>query len=156
MSQDNFEVEAGVSSSCCASCGIAGIDDVKLKECDDCNLVKYCSVNCQRDHISRHLLECKKRAAELRDYTLFKQPESSHLGDCPICCLPLSLELKNSTIMWCCSKTLCNGCRKEFESRELRCPFCRRAYPETYEESEVLLMKRVEANDPAALCSKWE
>jgi len=26
-----------------------------------------------------------KRAAELRDEILFKQPESSHRGDCPIC-----------------------------------------------------------------------
>ena len=24
-----------ISSSCCASCGIAEIDDIKLKECDD-------------------------------------------------------------------------------------------------------------------------
>jgi hypothetical protein len=37
---------------------------------------------------------CKKRAAELRDEILFKQPENTHLGDCPICFLPLSLDLE--------------------------------------------------------------
>ena len=26
---------------CCASCGIAGDDDIKLKDCDGCDLVKY-------------------------------------------------------------------------------------------------------------------
>ena len=36
--------------------------------------------------------ERRKRAAVLRDELLFKQPESSHLGDCPICCLPLPLD----------------------------------------------------------------
>ena len=25
---------------CCASCGIAELDEIKLKECDDCDLVK--------------------------------------------------------------------------------------------------------------------
>ena len=28
--------------------------------------------------------ECEKSAAELHDEMLFKQPEGSHLGDCPI------------------------------------------------------------------------
>jgi len=32
----------------------------------------------------------KTRAAELRDELLFKQPASSHLGDCPICVIPQS------------------------------------------------------------------
>ena len=34
------ESEAVVTCSCCASCGIAEIDDIKLKDCDDCDLVK--------------------------------------------------------------------------------------------------------------------
>ena len=66
----------------CASCGVAGGDDIKLKKCTACYLVKYCSVKCQRDHWKQHKKECKKRAAELKDEILFKQPESSHLGDC--------------------------------------------------------------------------
>ena len=36
---------------CCPSCGIAEVDDIKLKDCDDCDLVKYCSDKCQQDQI---------------------------------------------------------------------------------------------------------
>ena len=66
---------------CCASCGIAGDDDIKLKKCA-CKLVQYCSVKCQKDHRPKHKKECKQQVAELRDEILFKQPESNHLGDC--------------------------------------------------------------------------
>eukprot|EP00984_Skeletonema_dohrnii_P027357 scaffold16880_cov97-Skeletonema_dohrnii-CCMP3373.AAC.1 len=43
--------------------------------------------SCQRDHRPLHGAVSKKRVAELcdRDDLLFEQPESSHLGDCPIC-----------------------------------------------------------------------
>ncbi len=83
---------------CCASCGIEEIDDIKLKDCDDCDLVKYCSDECQENHKSEHEDACKKRAAELRDELLFRQPESTHVGDCPICCVPLSLDRLKSTM----------------------------------------------------------
>ena len=64
-------------STCCASCGIAEIDDIKLKDCDGCDLVKYCSDKCKEDHRPQHEEACTDRAAELRDELLFKQPESS-------------------------------------------------------------------------------
>ncbi len=36
---------------CCTSCGVAEIDDIKLKFCDDgCDLVKYCSDGCQENY----------------------------------------------------------------------------------------------------------
>ena len=72
-----------VVDTCCASCGIAKVDDIKLMPCDDCDLVRYCSDACRNDHKSEHEEVCKMRAAELRDKILFKQPEGSHLGDCP-------------------------------------------------------------------------
>ena len=34
----------------------------------------------------------KKGEAELRDKILFQWNESSHLGDCPICFLPMPLD----------------------------------------------------------------
>ncbi len=233
---------------CCASCGTAEVDDVKLRECSGCDLVRYCSDACQRDHklqheeackeraaelrdellfkqpegtlmgdcpicmnplslylerlslksccskvicrgcdranlnrefemrlppscpfcrkpcrhISEHEDEedCKKRAAELRDELLFKQPESTHLEDCPICSLPLPLDMKKCSTMQCCSKVICNGCqhahlKRQIEMRiEETCPFCREAMPETYEEAMKLRMKRIEANDPVAICSE--
>ena len=51
---------------CCASCGTAGGDDIKLMKCTGCYLVKYCGVECQKEHRPKHKKECKKRAAELR------------------------------------------------------------------------------------------
>ena len=89
---------------CCASYGIAEVDNIKLKECGACKLVRYCSIECQGEHRPQHKRAYKKRAAELRDEILFKQPESSHLGDCPICLLSLSLDLETSALMACCTK----------------------------------------------------
>jgi hypothetical protein len=43
-----------------------------------------------------HKRACKKRAAGLRDEILFKQPESNHCGDCPICRLPQPLDPKKN------------------------------------------------------------
>ena len=152
--------DASEVGCCCASCGIAEVDDIKLKDCDDCDLVRYCSDECRNNHSSEHEEDCKKRAAELRDELLFKQPEGSHLGDCPICCLPLSLHPSKSTTTTCCSKTICNGCRVANQIREVKarlentCPFCREPAPSTLEGGHKQRMKRVEANDPVAICDE--
>eukprot|EP00984_Skeletonema_dohrnii_P018412 scaffold8594_cov81-Skeletonema_dohrnii-CCMP3373.AAC.1 len=141
----------------CAACGITGADDIKLKKCNACKSVRYCGVKCQKDHRPQHKRACKKRAAELRDELLFKQPESSHYGDCPICCLPLSLDEKKSTMMACCSKIICTGCAHANAIRELerkieqKCPFCRHPPPKSQAEARKNNMKRFEANDPAAI-----
>ncbi|KAK1733630.1 hypothetical protein QTG54_015673 [Skeletonema marinoi] len=156
MSEDT----AADTSSCCASCGIAEVDDIKLSECADCDLAKYCSDACQKEHKSQHEEACKKRAAELRDEILFRQPESSHLGDCPICCLPLPLDLKKSVMQACCSKIICKGCSHANGMREIegslqqRCPFCRKPSIETDEEGDKRWMKRIEANDSVAVTQK--
>ena len=141
----------------CASCGVKEDDDIKLKTCNACYLVRYCGSKCQRDHWPQHKRECKRRAAELRDEILFTQPESSHMGDCPICCLPLSLDVSVTTMMTCCGKTLCGGCyyanqQREFEQRlQRKCPFCRQPEPNSVEEQLRYVMKRIEANDPLAM-----
>ena len=142
---------------CCASCGVAGVDDIKLKTCDGCKSVQYCSDECQMDHRPQHERECNERAAELRDEILFKQPESSCYGDCPICFLPLSLELNKIGMMTCCNKMICGGCLyanaiREMEQKiEHKCSFCRHPRPKSEEEADRNRMKRVEANDPVAL-----
>ena len=138
----------------CASCGVAEVDDIKLKECADCDLVKYCGDECRENHRPEHEEECKERAAELlRDELLFKQPEGTYLGDCPICCVPLPIDLKKSNMMMCCSKTVCKGCfyANAFREEQQLCPFCRSVLPKTDEEVDLLLMKRIAANDPNAM-----
>eukprot|EP00985_Skeletonema_marinoi_P020388 scaffold12116_cov117-Skeletonema_marinoi.AAC.1 len=141
-------------TSCCASCGIAGVDDIKLKKCTDCDLVRYCSDECQKKHKPKHEEACKKRAAELRDELLFKQPESSHLGDCPICMIPLPIDLSKSIMMNCCSKMICNGCSHANDLRIVgalkQCPFCR-FEPSADKAVYKRRMERIKANDPVAM-----
>ncbi len=145
----------------CASCGITGGDGIKLKNCTACKLVKYCSVECQRHHRSQHKRACKKRAAEMKDELLFKQPESTHLGDCPICMLPLPFEdaqdKRRYSKMPCCFKTICDGCLLANDLRQIEarlpatCPFCRTPVPKNEEEGHLNEMKRVKVDDPVAL-----
>jgi tetratricopeptide (TPR) repeat protein len=143
---------------CCASCGIAAVDDIKLKDCDDgCDLVKYCSDHCQENHREQHKEGCKKRKAELRDRDLFTMPNESHLGECPICCLPQSLDDTKSSTMPCCSRLICDGCNLANARREMaeglkqRCAFCREPMAKLEEECIKNCMKRVKKNDPAAM-----
>jgi hypothetical protein len=149
--------EVSNDDTCCASCGIAEGDDIKLKKCTACQLVRYCGVECQREHRSKHKKACKKRVAEMHDEILFQQPESSHLGDCPICCLPLPLDFEKSTMAGCCSKMFCLGCdlsnkiREGEQSLDQTCPFCRHPSPKTDAEADENRLRRVEANDPVAL-----
>jgi len=156
---DMSEEKVDDMKTCCASCGIAEDDDIKLKTCTACKSVRYCGVKCQKEHRRQHKKDCKKRAAELRDELLFKQPESSHHGDCPICCLPLQLDPMKSTMKGCCSKLICNGCDhanniREWEERhDPLCPFCREPLP-TEKECNKSRMKRVEANDPVAITNE--
>jgi hypothetical protein len=157
---NTMSADGGAADMMCASCGIAevDVDDIELKECSAaCKLVKYCSDACEKDHRPQHEQECKKRVAELRDELLFKQPESSHEGDCPICLLPLPLDPTKYVMQACCSKTICNGCKyanalqEAKKSLEHKCPFCRHPIPKSKEDAEKDVMKRVEANDPVAM-----
>jgi hypothetical protein len=141
----------------CANCGKSAGDDVKLRKCTACKLVKYCSVECQKIHRPQHKKACKKRAAELRDDKLFTQPDRSCYGECPICCLPLPLDYTKRLINPCCCKRICRGCSHANQEREIeqgleqRCPYCREPIPKTQEEGNQVLMKRVKVNDPVAL-----
>ena len=147
---------SGASSDAAAAmavvCAACGDDKKELKKCGACDLVRYCGVDCQRKHRAQHKKACKKRAAELKDELLFKQPESSHLGDCPICCLPIPIDVKKSTLYPCCCKLICNGCNIANQNREIKgrhqnkCLFCRKAAAKTEEESVARLIERIEAN----------
>jgi len=154
----NNNLELAASEAACACCGIAAVDDIKLKVCDGgCDLVKYCSDGCQELHRPEHIGVCKKRKAELHDKQLFEQPDISHLGECPLCCLPLPLHPNKSTFMTCCSKFICNGCdyankkREKEEGLEHRCAFCREPVAKSQEEVDKKNKERVKKNDPVAM-----
>ena len=149
-------LEATADMSCCANCGKAEVDDIKLKKCA-CKLVKYCSVECQKNHRPQHKKACKKRIAKIRDDKLFRQPEENDVGECPICCLPLPIDKGKFSINSCCSKYICNGCNHANKQREIeqgqypKCPCCREPLPKTQEANDQNCMKRVKANDPEAI-----
>jgi hypothetical protein len=157
-SSEQLEAE-GTGDEVCAACGTAAVDDVKLKKCA-CNLVKYCSVDCQKSDRPKHKRACRKRLAEIHDNKLFTQPDSSHFGECPICCLPLSIDANKSTINSCCSQFICNGCCYANQKRETeggleqRCAFCREPAPYSDEEVDKRVMERIKKNDPVAMTEK--
>jgi tetratricopeptide (TPR) repeat protein len=156
MSANKVE-ELEAADEVCASCGIAAIDDIILKFCDDCDLVKYCSDECQENHREQHDNECKTRKTELHGKKLFTQPDISHPGECPLCCLPLPIDPRKSSMMSCCSTSICNGCNYANQKREMeagleqRCAFCREPTPNSEKERIRLIMKRIKKKDPVAM-----
>jgi TPR repeat protein len=169
------------TTSCCAECGKEeGEGLVSLKACMSCRLVKYCNTKCQKKHWT-HKKKCKRRAAEIHDKALFKNPPPKE--DCPICFLPMpgkliccaslppatissvpindfaiaNEELANEAMEQyfpCCGKSICAGCIHSFckSGNDDKCPFCNSERNKTDEEHGEEIMKRVEANDPASIC----
>ena len=137
----------------CANCGIAQVDDIKLEECAGCQSVSYCSDKCRENHREQHEEECKKRKAVLRDKELFEQPDGTNFGECPLCFLPMPLDARKYTFWSCCCKIVCNGCSyaDAISNGGDRCPFCREPGVNGKKENVKRVMKRVKANDPAAI-----
>ena len=146
--------KAEASDVVCGWCGVAGVDNIELEDCGGCDLVKYCGYKCRKQHWHWHIAECKKRAQDLHDKKLFKQPERSHLGECPLCFLPMPLDQKKYAYYSCCSKIACKGCiyANVKSSGNFNCPFCRESAPDEEEiVKRKMKMKRIKANDPAAM-----
>ena len=141
MSTDNNDM--------CANCG-KGEESISLKKCGACKMVKYCSRDCQKTHRPQHKKECKKRAVELHDEALFKQPPRKE--DCPICFLRLPSLFTGNRYMSCCGKTICIGCihAGAVVGDDKLCPFCRAPGP-SLEEANKQVNKRMEVDDAQAI-----
>ena len=102
----------------CANCGKGedGSGDINLKDCMACKMVKYCNRECQLSHRPKHKKECKKRADELLDKALFKQPPPNE--ECPICMLPMPIYPYDRRYQSCCGKNICEGCKHMFKLLE--------------------------------------
>ena len=141
----------------------------------------YCNVKCQKKHWKKHKKACKRRAAELRDEALFKDPPAKE--ECPICFLPMPTRLiscmalppatissvpiddfaeanevlaSKSTEQYysCCGKYICGGCMHSFRmsGNEETCPFCKTdRIGKTNEERVEERMRRVEVNDAGSM-----
>ena len=141
----------------CVNCGKGEEESDKLKSCTACKLVKYCSRECQIAHRPQHKKECRKRAAELHDEQLFRQPPPPN-EDCPICFLQLPLLLTGWRYMSCCGKVICSGCiyapvydNQGNKVDNQKCPFCRTKKPYTEKEAIKRMLERVDASDPKAI-----
>jgi hypothetical protein len=67
----------------CANCGIVAVDHVKLKKCA-CNLVKYCSVGCQKQHRPKHKREHARNGCLKYTMTSYSgNPIAVILGNAP-------------------------------------------------------------------------
>ena len=135
----------------CANCGKGEEGSTSLKACTACKLVKYCSRDCQKAHRKQHKKESRKRAAELHDEKLFKQPPQKE--DCPICFLYLPALGTGKKYNSCCGKIICSGCIhavKGMDNDQL-CSFCRTPFPASDEEAIERIEKRIEVGDAAAM-----
>ena len=119
-------------------------------------MVKYCCRTCQIAHRQRHKNACKKRAAELFDEELFKDPPERE--ECPICMLPLPLDQNLFKLHACCGNVLCSGCIHAQYKEDIRsgkmtrttgaslCPFCRAPKAKSQQHAIALTKKLVEKN----------
>ena len=156
-STDNKDDIDKLSTDICANCGKGEENNDSLKACTACHMVKYCNQECQIAHRPQHKKECKKRAAELHDEKLFKQPPPEY-GDCPICFLPMPSIHTGRIYMTCCGKMICSGCvyaplydDKGNEVDNEKCPFCRT--PDSRSDEDIGRMnKRVDIGDIEAIC----
>ena len=158
-STDNNDDTDQVSAvNICANCGKGEESTKRLKACTACKMVKYCNRECQIAHRPQHKKECKKRAAELHDELLFKQPPSVKV-DCPICFLSMPSIHTGRTYMACCGKVICSGCayapvyddQGNVITEEI-CPFCRTPNFRSNKEHIERMNKRVDIGDIEAIC----
>ena len=161
-STDNKDYIDKFSADICANCGKGEENNNSLKACTACHMVKYCNRECQIAHRPQHKKECKKRATELHDEKLFKQPPPA--DDCAICFLRLPHLNTGQTYKVCCGKVICSGCRyapvydnqgnKVDNEKQNQCPFCRVVAPKSEEELIERREKRIEAGDPIAIYNR--
>ena len=143
---------AALPDSVCANCDKGEECSGDLKSCTACQMVKYCNRDCQIAHRPQHKKACKKRATELFDKKLFK--EHPPREDCPICFLPLPLDLGQSAFESCCGKLICSGCthsmRETGGENMMLCPFCKTPNAESDEEEVRRTEKLMERGDAHA------
>lgn len=114
-------------------------------------------LSAKNEFIKDNITEILDAMESAREKKLFTQPESTHLGECPLCFLPMPTDRHQIIMNSCCSKLQCNGCAYAHQKREMSlgleqsCAFCRKPLQKNEEEEIANKMERVEANDAVAI-----
>ena len=153
----------------CAFCDKVITDDEEVITCGCCEAAIYCRRKCQKSHWSTHQRDCELRSVVLQDDLLFQQPAKTHLGDCPLCCLPIPvlecydggsflLNERNFYKLYpCCMKIVCHGCisARSLVERSVgispNCPFCSRSFT-SMEKGLELIKTEAEEGNALAIC----
>ncbi|EJK48441.1 hypothetical protein THAOC_32762 [Thalassiosira oceanica] len=103
-----------------------------------------------RRQSSRRCEECVAAGNQL--VLMTKGRTRSEEDDCPICQLPVPLDIKQSEMRPCCMKLVCLGCALAADKRGMwDCPFCRTPMPKTDSQVLAMIRKRVNTGDPLAI-----
>ena len=96
---------------------------------------------------------CEECVAAGNQLVLMKKGRTrSEEDDCPLCQLPMPLDLQQTAFNVCCMKLVCKGCVLAARNRGMRgCPFCRTPRPEGDSQTLARIEKRVDAGDPMAM-----
>ena len=105
--REAVEAEKEAVEVCCANCGIAQVDDIKLKICDGgCDLVKYCSDRCQGNlgSSTRRIVKSGRLNCMAKNYlsSLMKViSESVRSASCRCRLIWKNLRSNHAAVKWC-------------------------------------------------------
>ena len=146
-------------------CSACGKKSDALKKCTACKCVWYCDKKCQNKHWKEHKKECRPIKKELDKrggkLDLGEELAIGPLGklppreECPICMHALPIHESLHTYFPCCGKMICCGCDHQHSMKSGKgrtCAFCREPL-KTDDENLARLSKRIELNDPVAMCN---
>ena len=160
IEQDIYDHIVRVSTTLdkCAACGKEGDSD-EMNTCNKCKYVKYCNAACKKKHRKKHKKACERRVAELHDEKLFADPPKTE--ECPICMMPLPLDINHIQFQNCCGKRICVGCiygmvlsNAQSDAKNMEdkiCPYCRTPGSTTEEEDAKRTKKLIENGNYRAI-----
>ena len=123
-----------------------------MKACGACELefpeASYSGEQWGRRQSIRRCEECVAAGNQL--VLMKKGLERTEEDECPICSLPLPLDIDQTSFHPCCMKRVCDGCILAARKRGMDdCPFCRTPPPDEI-QGLAMIQKRVDAGDPVA------
>ncbi|EJK56063.1 hypothetical protein THAOC_24118 [Thalassiosira oceanica] len=110
------------------------------------------SYSAEQRRLRQSIRRCEECVAAGNRLVLMKKGRTrSEADDCPICQLPLPLDVNEWMFKPCCMKLVCDGCTFAARKRGMwDCPFCRTPTPDK-EQALAMIQKRADKGDPVAM-----